>query len=545
MHQLIVQYIVTNYTDQAINMLRAALIFGFILIFSTVEAQIEQPVRFETELDVWDDEFYVLSGGEDGLLLYKPLGEYNGKFELWQFAKLDTNLNVQWKKQYYMNRSHVYRGFDYSGSNFTLLFQIADKSSLDLWLLQLDEYNGDTAQHRVRNLVNIELDQFEMNPQAAVIAGYYNTDPVLIHYDLRTRKSKVLPGIYGNKTELVHVKVDDDFITVLLTTRSFDNSNTLAIKTYDPQGEYLDSYIFIPQEGTGLVFGRVANLDFERVLVSGTYGNKKSEYSRGLFIASHSETSKQELRYYNYADLENFFTYMKAKRQKRISDKITRKKVKGKKVKFNYRLLVHDIIKNGDEYVMIGEAFYPKYDTYANYSNVNSFSALGNYNTRSYMPSSFAGYRYTHAVVIGFNDKGDVLWDNSFQIDDVLSFQLEQKVHADFIDDKIVLMYLFDNEIRTKIIRGSEVLEGKSFNNLKLTFDDDVINANSSYDNVGGLEKWYGNYYFAYGVQKIKNLRDVGVKLNRRVFYINKITYDEAGLEAEEPIAQETSLQGY
>jgi hypothetical protein len=524
-------------------MLRGALILFLLIFISSAQAQIDQPGRFEIELDIFDDEFYVLSGEEQGLLVYKPLKVFDGKNQLWKFIKLDTTLQVQWERDFYINQTHVYRGFDYSGSNFSLLYQITEKSSLDLLLLQLDEFNGDTSMHRIKNLVRLELDQFEMNPEAAVIAGYYNTDPVVIHYDLKAKKSKVLPGIYGHKTELAHVRVDDDYINILLTARTFDNSNTLTLKTYDPEGNYLDSYTFQPANDVGLVFGRVAKLDIEGSLICGTYGSRKSDFSRGLFIANHSEESKQEIRYFNYADLDNFFTYLKAKRQKRISEKITRKKVKGKKVKFNYRLLVHDIMKNGDEYIMLGEAFYPKYNSYGTYSPYSS--SYGSYSGRNYMPPSFAGYRYTHAVVIGFNEKGEILWDNSFQISDILSFQLEQFVHADVRDDKIVLLYLYENEIRTKIISGSEVVEGRSFNNMRLTFEDDVINDKSSYSNVGGLDKWYDHTYFAYGVQKIKNLRDTGVKLNRRVFYINKVKYDQSYQPQENPEqVDQTSMLG-
>lgn len=529
-------------------MLRGAFILVSFFLFSSVQAQIDQPGRFEIELDTFEDEFYVLSGDEEGLLVYKPLNVYNGKDQLWKFIKLDTTLQVQWERDYYLDRTHIYRGYDFSGSSFSLLFQITERSSLDLMLLQLDEFNGDTSQHRIKNLVRLELDQFEMNPQAALIAGYYNTDPVVIHYDLLTRKSKVLPGIYGNKTELAHVRVDNDFINILLTDRTYDNANTLTLKTYSPQGEYLDSYTFLPSQDVGLVFGRVAKLDIEGSLITGTYGNRKSEFSRGLFIAQHGGDDKQNILYYNYADLDNFFTYLKAKRQKRISDKITRKKIKGKKVKFNYRLLVHEIIKNGDEYIMVGEAFYPKYSsTYSGYNAMNSYDyGLNNYSRRNYLPSSFAGYRYTHAVVIGFNQKGDILWDNSFQIDDVLSFQLEQFVHADVQEDKIVLLYLYENEIRTKIISGSEVVEGKLFNNMRLTFDDDVINDKSSFANVGGLEKWYAHTFYAYGVQKIKNLRDSGVKLNRKVFYINKLRYDKSAAEpaaSNELVRQDAAIK--
>ena len=512
-------------------MLRRTLVLLLVTVTATLQAQIAQPGRFEIELDTFDDEFFVLSGNEQGVLLYKPLNVYDGRNQLWKFIKLDTALQVQWEKEFYLNMSDVYRGFDYSGSNFSLLFQITDRNSLDLRLLQLDEFNGDTSMHRIKNLVKLELDQFEMNPEAAVIAGYYNTDPVVIHYDLKSKKSKVLPGIYGSKTELAHVRVDDDFINILLTAKTYDNSNTLALKTYSPDGDYLDSYTFQPAMDVGLVFGRVAKLDRQGSLICGTYGNRKSEFSRGLFIAQHNEETPQEIRYFNFADLDNFFTYLKAKRQKRISEKITRKKIKGKKLKFNYRLLVHDIMKNGDEYIMIGEAFYPKYNSYGTF---NSYTyGFQDFSGNNYVPSSFAGYRYTHAVVIGFNSKGEILWDNSFQINDVLSYQLEQFVHADVREDKIVLLYLYENEIRSKIISGSEVVEGMSFNNMRLTFEDDIINDKSSYADVGGLEKWYDHTFLAYGVQKIKNLRDQGVKLNRKVFYINKVKYDQSQ-ESEE-----------
>ena len=87
-----------------------------------------------------------------------------------------------------------------------------------------------------------------------------------------------------------------------------------------------------------------------------------------------------------------------------------------------------------------------------------------------------------------------------------------------------MLLYLYDNQIRSKIIEGDEVIEGKRFDNLKLTFEDDKVNDYSA-NKIGGLEKWYGNTYAAFGIQRIKNLKDAGVELNRRVFYVNKVQY--------------------
>ena len=100
---------------------------------------------------------------------------------------------------------------------------------------------------------------------------------------------------------------------------------------------------------------------------------------------------------------------------------------------------------------------------------------------------------------------------------------MEQYVNVSVEEDKIVLLYVQDNTIRSKIIRGAEVIEGKSFDNIKLNFQDDAVNNKT--DELNGLEKWYDDKFFAYGVQRIKNLRDTGVKLNRKVFYINKLVY--------------------
>lgn len=136
----------------------------------------------------------------------------------------------------------------------------------------------------------------------------------------------------------------------------------------------------------------------------------------------------------------------------------------------------------------------------------------------------FDGYKYTHAVVLGFDQKGKLLWDNSFEINDVISYNLEKFVNASVEKDKIVLLYLYENVVRSKIISNNKVLEGKAFNDIKLKFEDDVVKNNDN--KIGGLEHWYGNNFFAFGVQTIRNFKYTGIKPSREVFYINKITYN-------------------
>ena len=156
------------------------------------------------------------------------------------------------------------------------------------------------------------------------------------------------------------------------------------------------------------------------------------------------------------------------------------------------------------------------------YSQSSYYGGYSPYYGNSY-GTAFEGYKYTHAVVFGFDRRGRLIWDNSFEINDVISYTLEQFVHISISDKEMALLYVYEDEIRSKIIEGNEVMEGKTFNELKLSFEDDVVS--KSEDEYGGLEKWYGGNLFAYGILKIKNMKDEGVKLNREVFFINKISY--------------------
>ena len=239
---------------------------------------------------------------------------------------------------------------------------------------------------------------------------------------------------------------------------------------------------------------------------------------RGIYLARIDESGDQVINYYNYADLKNFFSYMKAKRQRRVEERIKRRKIKGKKNKFNYRLLVHQVVELDGKYIMVGEAFYPKYSQAAYYGGYG-YSMYGNQ-----YGMAFEGYKYTHAVVFGFDRRGRLIWDNSFEINDVVSYTLDQYVHISNSDEEMALLYMYENEIRTKVIEENDVVEGKTFNELKLSFDDDIVDTTD--DEYGELEKWYGGNLFVYGIHKIKNTKDEGVRLNREVFFINKIRYN-------------------
>lgn len=179
--------------------------------------------------------------------------------------------------------------------------------------------------------------------------------------------------------------------------------------------------------------------------------------------------------------------------------------------------MVHEVVPYGNQYIMLGEAFYPKY-TYSN-SNAGGLGYYGSPLVRT--DRVFDGYQYTHAVIIGFDANGKLIWDNSFEINDVKTFELQQYVKIAPEPDRITLLYLHNNLIRSKTIQGNQVLEGKSSDPMKTRYDFDLVKERDTEHSK--LDYWYSNHFFASGVQIVRNqARETAY---RKVFFINKLKY--------------------
>lgn len=488
-----------------------------------LSAQIHQPERFEVEMNYYDNYYNTISAGKDGIALVRESSERGkGNEGLYEVIMLDSSLNEQWVKTYSVPYDRFFRGYDYHKGSVILLFANKYNSSKnDLSLMKIDAATGAMEKFEIALEFMVDLSHFEMVGESAIFAGYVNYKPTVFLYNLREKRIIVLRGFYMDRSEIIQVDVDDkrDIFHVLATMRTLDRRNTVMMKSFDKTGELLINTILEPEEGYNLLYGRATTTNYGQQFIAGVFSKTKSakdsreSYSLGIFIAKVDEWGEQTVNYYNYADLDNFFNYMKAARQKKVREKIERKKIKGQKIRFNYRLLVHDIIQKQDgSYIMVGEAYYPTSISRSEVSNSYSYAYPNILN-------SYKGFQYTHAVVVGFDSSGKLIWDNSFEINDVESLILEKFVKVDVRPNRIILCYNYNNVIRTKIIEGNKVIEGKTFNDIALKFSDDI--AENPESMVGGLEEWYDNYFFAYGVQKIKKPDS----RKREVFFVNKIYY--------------------
>ncbi|HEU5146907.1 MAG TPA: hypothetical protein VFT90_09335 [Chryseosolibacter sp.] len=497
-------------------------------------AQVMQTSRFEVPIQGRNEYFDIVPSSEYGLFLHRHLT--GPKDDQLQLIRLDTAFQQDWAGFITVPRNYRIMGTRAFKGQLFMLLRYRDYTKNDLILYMIDEEDGRYVEFKIRSYIPFAPTEFQITDQAALIGGYYNRIPVVLHYSRLTHTSKVLPGLFSEAGELTQIKTHDDgAFDVLISAKNLARQRTIWIKSYDPGGDLLRNLPLQPDENKHLIFGRSLKANGDKQIVAGVYGNRSSEFSRGIFIATIDPSGLEQIRYYNFGDLENFFRYMKAKREMRIRNRIERKKIKGKKIRFNYRFLVHELVPYNDQFVLLGEAFYPRYIT-AERGQYRFFTPYGGVLPASFIQNGriFDGYYYTHAVVMGFDDDGRLLWDNSFEINDVKTYTLEQFVKLEVLPDRLALMYLYENNIRTKIIQDDHVLEGKTIDPIETFRNNDVVRDDRNENNKNNkLEYWYNNYLYAYGVQDIVTGGGQG-SVKRRVFFINKIHYPK---DAEVPSA--------
>ncbi|HEV8513687.1 MAG TPA: hypothetical protein VGQ59_10440, partial [Cyclobacteriaceae bacterium] len=510
------------------GLIRSFLCISFLIQTSCIlQAQVLQKGRVEIGVRTSFESFSVVSLDSSGIALYRNFsGPTENQLEL---IRLDTALN-----QVYRGFLPVPKGFTVSSAKVVagkLYFLLENKTATDriFQVFAVQVKDGSYLSYPIRNIIAFNATEFIASKKALLIGGYFNFRPVVLFYSLKDHRSRILPGFLNEPGELTQIIASDEGdINVIVSGKNNSKRKCLWIRHFDEVGDLTKTVVLESAEKKDLIFGRAAKADNGIQVIAGVYG-RNSTYSRGIFVAEVNTFGEYVIRYYNFADLHNFFHYMKAKREKRIKERIERRKIRGKKTKFNYRFLVHELIPYGDQFLLVGEAFYPTYSSaYGSYNprlfgnspwsypstRYSNNPYLNRYSNPNQSDLVFTGFQYTHAIVIGFDAHAKLTWDNSFEINGLKSFYMEQFVKILTDKEKIELFYLFQNNIRSKVINNSQIMEGTGQDPILVSDRQKKSSVESS-----KLEHWYGNHLFVYGIQAVKN----GKNDVQRSFFINKL----------------------
>ncbi len=481
-------------------------------------AQLNQVLRLEVpvkEDDYNDLVFDVTSLNAKGLLVstqprYTPSRDENK----WNISRYDTTLQKVWENTYKVEDLYVPVQTYLDTNYYYVLLTLPESKKFKIF--RLDLLTGDHEWMDGNALTYIYVTEFKVLSNTAFIGGVVNYRPVVLTYNFFDKRTRVLPALYEPRTELNHIQIDPFLrISNVLIYSQERTRGKLSIRSFDYSGKVVQNVTLESPKDKGLITGRITSLNEQERLVIGHYSHKNLPYSQGLFLAKLNGDQQDYIKYFQFNDFKNFFSFMKPRRQERIKERIKKKREKGKEMLLHYRLLMHDIIETDDQYILVGEAFYPQY------RSGSSMSGYSYYAMRGFSDRVFDGYHYTHAVICGFDKQGNLLWDNSFAIQDVVSYNLREMVEVALDSDKIILTYPEEGEIHTKVIRGNDVLKEKEKFKIATNFEEDkVIDS----DDVS-IDHWYNKYFISWGTQEIQGPRTTGVR-SRKVFYLNKITYD-------------------
>lgn len=502
--------------------------------------------RLEIPVPTNADNFFTIPVRDDGVLLLTKMGRSG-----YSLVRFDTNLERQWQVDGTISDNLDYVNYSYDGKDVYLLFSKFKSNRYQVIKVYVGP--GFTEKFDIYSLDKLEISEFKASRDAVYIAGVVREQPVLLYTNLQTRQSKLLPSAMKGSAEIQSIEIDsiNHRVNVTYSVRKGKNYH-LVVKSFDDNGRQDSQVILEPEEEFALLNGKLSPLSDTTQLMIGTYGYRsmqsatKGPVSQGIYMSQITPEEVLPTRYYSFTDFKNFFSFMSPRDQERKERQIQRKKEKGDDLKLNYQLLVHDLIPQGDQFILVAEAFQPTFRSQNNYPYGGMGSPFGfgggGFGSSMYSPYGwgwglwsmnswysgsrgffgnnqqvFDGWQYTHAVVAGFDKKGNLLWDNSFEIDNVKTMKLKEKVRTSMRDGLVTLFYSNNGTIRSKAVKGNLVVEGAQDKSIPTQKDGDKIRRNTNDD----LEYWYDNYFLAWGYQRIQNEADG----RRNVFYLNKIAF--------------------
>ena len=505
------------------------------LVFSVIsiglEAQIDQLNRFELELSRADDYFSVIPAAEDGIFLIRKGGKSKTQESHWNIHVLDTSINIIDQFNFPVNSNLDINSHTYKDGKLFLLYSNIIGNRLAIY--ELDVIKKTYAKHSFKLEFGMQITNFEVVDQSTLIGGSVSGKSTIIMYNLKEDKLRLLSDIYDSNSELLDLMVKDSRIYTLSTFKQSRPYSGIKVKVYDTQGHILSDYLINNTNDYTIQDASITLNEYGSLAILGTFSQKKSNFSDGVFFTSISDKYVEPIKLYPFTELDNFFNFYNANKELKIKNRISKKSRKGKSVNTRFRMLLTEVISNEDGYTVLGEVYEQIYfRDQERESNVFQgltqeqlitpprirAQSLRNFSRpkRQSITDAFKGYEYNRAVFIKLDNTGELVWDQNVRINGVASESLKQNIEPLVRGgEELQLYYTVDSRINSTQIYDGLINQNTSKN---LEASGSIF---STEPNYGKIESWYGDYLYIFGIQYIK--RSPADLENTKVFFLSKI----------------------
>lgn len=512
--------------------MRAFVLYICIVLFSaqpllsqTGVMRVEKPAERETDL------YELIPCGELGVLLaYETQDIIDAENKKWEFTFYDTNLVEKWFVETSVLFGAELLGYELDGSQLVVFFLNTRKvkatpDNYSIIVIDLSSSEMKTIRGEMEN---------KSEPAGFTVVG----NKAFAALNVRNESAELYVVDLENGTmEKTLLNVSDQNLIESVNHNETDNSVDIAVSNYVSkrkmgmvvfkiglQGEILESYEIQTdnsEEQKFLNTGRIYRDMNNNLVVIGTYNTiparipGSEDYDRdqaaGMFMVRFSGERQQFIRFSNFLELDNLRTGLTRKEYYKVQ---RRSMKEGAEFSLNYSLLLHDIHKVQDEYIMLVESYYPDFKTISDIT----YDYWGRPIPQTY--TVFEGYKYIAAMIMAFNGSGELVWDNSMEIYNITTFNLEKRV--DLIADSADMVMYFNEggRVTFKAIEKDFSLTGLVHTELEPYYKGDKI-MESGYDN---MKRWYDNAFICYGYQRLKN-NSLVERNKRTVFYFSKLQF--------------------
>jgi len=513
----------------------------FLFVIS-LSAQVQQTDRYEMPKKNTDDFFTVASAGENGLVIIRDTNKefsFSNKVDgdTWLVAALDTTLQERWKHDLSVDYKHHFKAFDLNNDKLYLLFREGEYEKNDYHIIIIDILSGDIEKYDVENEVGLDLSHITVVDKTILLAGYVRYSPTVVSYTVGEEKFEVIPGFFKDRSDVIDLRANKNGTFNVLTLEKGYQGHFLRLRTHGKDGTIL----FERQVDIGadyrVLSGRTTDFIDGNIAITGTYGGRNSYYSQGVYFAvAKPEGQDNLLSFIDFTEMEHFFDYMRPKRAERIKRKIKRKREAGKDYKYNSRLLLNEVDKSDDGFLISAEVYDPRYErrsspgfqnSYFNYPYQDFYSGA-NYSyvrqpNRLVNVEQANHFEFLESIVLKVDKQGKLKWDGSFKVDDVESASLTPVVDHTKKDENLYMLYKNEEQISYKLFIQQDS-STQAEQPIKLEFEEDEIKHN--YDLIGGTEYWYGDNFFVWGYHKVENKVNPAIDKRRAVLFINKVRFE-------------------
>jgi len=336
----------------------------------------------------------------------------------WVIQRFDSQLTRVYSRQINFSTPQILRHSDQIGK--TLYIQTRSKNSANHELIILDLESGNIDKLNIPRLIPIEYKTFHVIPPKIFMTGIYDRKPIVIQYDLESRRSKIMPGLYL-KQQFIDQAFKDKLNRYILVVRHFNiKKKGLDVRIYTPESSQSKNFFISNSEDFNPDY--VLAIDSTRLL--GTFYTNNIDYPQGIFSLQLGENFPPRRTFFK--DFSGYIQHLSPKQKQRYLRQKAKEVRKGKLPIIHQSVLVKSYNLDSGQVGISAENYHPYYES----AQIPYTGIQGGWTSSSVM----VGYQFNWILTALADMEGNLIWNQTTSRKGIMTPNLVSQ--SDFLINK-------------------------------------------------------------------------------------------------------------